>query len=159
MLIYFMRHGEAGYDAPSDFERDLTPRGRAQVLKQAEIHRAEIREVDRVFSSPITRARQTCNLVMEVTGKPLHEVEEVPWLRHECSADAAIRSLRNALGDDFEGSVALFSHQPLASQFLSLLCNLPAVEVPMGTASLARVDCGHVVAGLGVLEFLRHAET
>ena len=68
MRLLFFRHAEAGYDAPSDFERTLTARGikrtqtAAQVIKRLGIMPRAI------YSSPRIRARETADIIADVLG-------------------------------------------------------------------------------------------
>ncbi|MCB1614433.1 MAG: histidine phosphatase family protein, partial [Pseudomonadales bacterium] len=116
MKLFLMRHGEASWDAASDYDRRLTERGGQQVLAQAEKLVREMQAINRVFTSPIVRARQTCDLYLDAIAYQ-GTVSQVDWLRHETSAGKAIEALYTTLGNDFQGEVILFSHQPLASQF------------------------------------------
>src|SRR6185503_11429291 len=78
MLLYVMRHGPAEDHAPSgrDFDRALTPAGRALVQAMAEALRAERRaDLPRVLSSPRARARETAAIVREALGPPGAPVE------------------------------------------------------------------------------------
>jgi phosphohistidine phosphatase len=67
MKLYFLRHAEA-LEGADDAARPLSPRGRkearevARFLKQAGI------EFDAAFTSPLVRAKQTAELVLDVCG-------------------------------------------------------------------------------------------
>lgn len=96
MLVYVMRHGPAEDRAPSgrDFDRRLTPEGRALVQAMAAALRAQRgRDLARVLASPRERARETATIVREALGSAgaTIEIDErlggeqpIPWdLVHE----------------------------------------------------------------------------
>ena len=65
MQVYFLRHGLADRGAwdGDDFHRPLTPEGRNRIKRTAKtIDRLGLR-VDRIVSSPLTRALQTAEIV------------------------------------------------------------------------------------------------
>jgi phosphohistidine phosphatase len=72
MRIYVMRHGPAEDHASSgrDFDRRLTPEGRALVHAMAEALRRERlgSALPRVLSSPRVRARETGEIILETVG-------------------------------------------------------------------------------------------
>lgn len=63
MRLYLLRHADASYDAPSDEERELTPKGEQSIrdlcarLKPAEFERLPV-----ILHSTLVRARQTAEL-------------------------------------------------------------------------------------------------
>lgn len=71
MLLYIIRHGEPIYGPDT-----LTPRGQAQA--QALSKRFALHGLDRIYSSPMGRARETAQPTAELLGLP---VEILPWTR------------------------------------------------------------------------------
>jgi phosphohistidine phosphatase len=69
VILYFLRHGRAG-DSPSadDDARALTDDGIAALRAAAPAWRRLNLRPDLVLSSPLTRARQTAELVCEAVG-------------------------------------------------------------------------------------------
>ena len=67
MEVYLMRHGTAlsreSTDAPADAERPLTPKGIKKTRKAAKGLATLRPSIDRVFTSPLLRARQTADIV------------------------------------------------------------------------------------------------
>jgi phosphohistidine phosphatase len=75
MILYFVRHGEAGHHtaAADDDERQLTDAGKDALKAAAPLLRRLNLRPDLVLSSPLPRALQTAELVMEgleMTGAP-----------------------------------------------------------------------------------------
>jgi phosphohistidine phosphatase len=70
MRLYIMRHGPAEESSPSgrDYDRPLSEAGRARTSAVA--HELERRgeRPQRIFSSPLVRARQTAEIVARVLG-------------------------------------------------------------------------------------------
>lgn len=63
MKIWIMRHGEAGFNAPSDSQRSLTPNGELMAhmkgLELGEQFRQQNILLDKIIVSPYLRAKQT----------------------------------------------------------------------------------------------------
>ena len=70
MEIYFLRHGSAepASATVSDDVRELTEEGRREVWTVAEALREGGIAIERVVSSPLTRARQTAEMLAECFG-------------------------------------------------------------------------------------------
>ena len=66
--LWLLRHGEAVQEAPTDFQRPLTPRGESQSRTAGAALAALGIEFELVFSSPKLRALQTAPLACEVLG-------------------------------------------------------------------------------------------
>ena len=73
--ITFLRHGESVGNLENRFQGHadfpLTETGRAQARALAERWQAEGRTFDRVFSSPLARARETAEIVCSALNAPL----------------------------------------------------------------------------------------
>lgn len=122
MKLYILRHGDAvDHDDPrfKENERPLTPKGiqrtklLAHTLRQMEI------SFDAVLSSPLTRARETAQIVMRglrLKGK----VEVTEHLAPSGSMKGLVAEI-NAIRP-LPASVLLVGHEPYLSGFISLLC-------------------------------------
>ena len=79
--LYVLRHGQAApeTDAITDFERELTKRGQAEVRRAAEHLRERGELPTLILSSSATRARQTAELCMGVwsPGTELIKLEDL----------------------------------------------------------------------------------
>lgn len=131
MLVYIMRHGPAEDHAPSgrDFDRALTPAGRAVVRSVAKALRAQRSEssLPRVLSSPRARARETAAIVREVLDPRGAEVELHPELGgEEPIARTFVESLVEAGAD-----ALLVGHQPVVEALVRELMH-PAPLVIAG---------------------------
>ena len=130
MRLYFLRHADA-LDGPNDAIRSLSPKGHqqcgrvGQFLKTAKIH------FDAVYSSPLVRARETAELVLQKCGKvSADEVQLVDALLNETSArdfTGWLRSLPDA------AHVLLVGHAPTLSERVRTLLDIDepeALELP-----------------------------
>lgn len=145
MKIYLMRHGEAAFNKANDDDRELTDNGRAKVLANVLLKKAELSAVQSLLSSPICRAMQTASLACEVLGRRSDTIQQVNWLIHESQPLKSIAALSRIDAD----AVMLFSHQPFASRFTEILCDLELGAVAMNTASIIAMEADTVVAGGG----------
>lgn len=121
MLIYLIRHAIAETLPPasgrSDAERALTRQGAARMRRAASGLSTLVPSVDRLFSSPLRRARQTAAIL-------------APHWRADVEIDEGLApegSLRElalrlaALGGQGAGHVAVVGHQPGLGALASLL--------------------------------------
>jgi phosphohistidine phosphatase len=150
MKLWILRHGEAHSQARSDAERQLTTRGRDEVLKSA----AHLlgKPLHLIIASPYVRAQQTAELVHQVLG--LNEpIMSVPWLTPDSDPQQVLSQLDRYSMDD----VLLVSHQPLVGALVGLLVAGHYREAqPMNTASLAELEGDFPLAGLMELRNVRH---
>jgi len=139
-----MRHGEAAFNTKNDDDRELTENGRAKIKSNILLKKPELEMVKQFLSSPIRRAQQTADLALQTLGRS-DTIESVNWLIHESSPLKSIASLGKLKTD----SVMLFSHQPFASRFAEILCDLELGAIGMNTASIIAMEVDPVVAGFG----------
>lgn len=121
MELYFMRHGiaVAGSDPGirSDRERALTQKGIKRIRKAAKGLLALGVSFDRILTSPVKRARQTADLVVEALKMKDH-LEEV----QELSPGGSVQELLSRLSA-FQGTkhLLMVGHEPLLSETASFL--------------------------------------
>jgi phosphohistidine phosphatase len=107
MRLYIMRHGPAEDSAPSgrDYDRPLSEAGRARTTAVArELERLGERP-QRIFSSPLVRARQTADIVARVLGCAIEIRDEL------APSEAAPDILREVNGPSLE-RILLVGHAP-----------------------------------------------
>ncbi|WED20979.1 phosphohistidine phosphatase SixA [Vibrio sp. JC009] len=112
MKIFIMRHGEAGYSATSDADRELTERGGSQSIAVA---RAVISqgysEFDYVLVSPYIRAQQTWDAIShDLSARETETYDEITPYGQSDDAYHYISALASAKQLD---SVFIVSHLPL----------------------------------------------
>jgi phosphohistidine phosphatase len=146
--LWILRHGEAEAHARTDAERNLTERGRAEVLRSA----AHLigQPLNAIIASPYVRAQQTARLVREALGF-VPDIRTVPWLTPEGSPEQVLAHL------EAEDNVLLVSHQPLVGNLISFLQHGHSRQPqPMYTASLAQLEGEFALAGLMSLVSLKN---
>jgi phosphohistidine phosphatase len=92
--IFILRHGEAGNRmtvVERDSERPLTPEGRAEMQRIAKSLKAVGLQANRIFTSPLRRARETAEIVTKVLKIPT--LEEWDELKPEGSRAELYRKL------------------------------------------------------------------
>lgn len=117
MKVFIARHGEASFNAPSDFERPLTDNGSSTTRKLVEANLSALQEVEVIWCSHLTRAIQTA----EIYGSALSLVpEKKTFLPPESQPAKVIKALEAAEAD--YQSILIVSHQPLVGDLVSALC-------------------------------------
>ena len=142
LVLDVLRHGEAGpAGSGGDAERALSPGGIRAIAELAERLAAEGWRPDRIFSSPLLRARQTGEIVRGAApGAPA--IELLDELLAESDPEDALEAL-DAHGAG-AGHVLLVTHQPLAGR---LAARLTGQEASFHAGTLVRIQAGPEPAG------------
>jgi len=122
MNLYLLRHGIAvergtrGYD--HDADRTLTSEGREKLRAVGAAMLGAKLSLDRIFTSPYTRAEQTACFIADILGLGGRVQETPALLPDSASADVAefLRGLRPQPDD-----VLLVGHEPNLSRLVSFL--------------------------------------
>lgn len=145
MKYFFVRHGIAEELQDSDFNRELTDRGRlrvgmaAQVMKHLNICPAKI------YTSPRLRSRQTAEIIAETLGKQAIVTDAVNFGFDIPDIEQLARGLDSA------GEVMFVGHNPDMS---SVVHKLTGSNVAMKKGGLARIDVFSRKARQGELVWL-----
>lgn len=143
MLLLLVRHGPAGDHAAwaaagkDDALRPLTPEGRSKTRRAAKGLARLLDGLDLLASSPLTRARETADLL--ASRFPKAERRERP----ELAPSAAPRQAARWLGQLRRSTVAVVGHEPHLSRLAALLLTgraEPLFELKKGGAAV--VDFG-----------------
>ncbi len=117
MDLFVLRHGEAGKHSaiPSDSLRALTAAGRQEMVEIAKgLEKLGI-EFDHVFSSPLTRAKQTAIIALKYV-KSKNNIENADELRPEGNR----LELYTRLSKLKQSSIVLLvGHEPYLSELIS----------------------------------------
>ena len=135
MRIGLFRHGVAEEYARSDFDRRLTPAGRAEVVRVGELlYRAGYRP-GCILHSPLVRAVQTAAVLQE-------RFPEVP--------DTEFESLAYGNLDDILRQIAGFSdpmlvgHEPTLGLLVARLVGAPSGSTQLERAGFALIDVDRI---------------
>lgn len=152
MNVWILRHGQAAPQARTDSERELTAKGREEVLHSAAHLMGQ--PLQRIVASPYVRAQQTAELVRQALGFS-GSIVTVPWLTPDSNPLRVLDELQAYSAED----VLLVSHQPLVGALIGLAVHGSVQQAePMHTASLAHLEADLPLAGAMQLVDVRHAE-
>jgi len=122
MKLYFLRHADA-HEGIDDAARPLSPHGKKQAtaigrfLKQAGIG------FDAAYSSPLVRARETAEIVLDLCGST--ELEQTATLLNETS-EAEFEKWLNGIPD--ARHVCLIGHAPSLADRVRQLLGIKATD-------------------------------
>ncbi|MGB0734172.1 MAG: SixA phosphatase family protein, partial [Pontibacterium sp.] len=96
MKYFFLRHGQAGWDAPSDAARQLTPKGEHDVCEVIKHHQTQLAGIELIVHSPMVRARQSAYLAGQWLNVSQY-VEDIHWTPNRSieEAYAALETYQN----------------------------------------------------------------
>ncbi len=151
MRLFFLRHGiaEPGHGGLSDFDRQLTDEGRAELEEVAHgLRRLKIRP-DRLLSSPLVRARQTAEAVAPALAVDVEIADEL----RSGATFAAFQQLTRRY--ETAGSLMFVGHEPDFSETAAALIGADGDGLVLKKAGLIRVDLdGRFERGQGRLRWL-----
>lgn len=122
MQLTLIRHAPAGdrlewaHTGKPDRDRPLTKEGSTKMRRAARGLRRVLESPERLFSSPLMRARQTAEILLDCY--PRVHVETADELTPETAPEATLDWLKS-LGDCQK--IALVGHEPHLSSLLALL--------------------------------------
>ncbi|MEO8210384.1 MAG: phosphohistidine phosphatase SixA [bacterium] len=120
MKIFLIRHAEA-IDNETDTVKDdeyrfITPNGRSVTREIAKTLKQELKDLDKIYTSPLIRAVQTAEIIATIL-KFKNEVELVNELKNE-SSTASLQQLIN--NNPSLNSLALVGHEPKISNLVKI---------------------------------------
>ena len=154
MNILLIRHADAvpreGSDLP-DEERPLTDEGKAQCRKLTETLLRRGIEPGKFVTSPLLRARQTAEGLLEHWPEPKPELVVCNALAPEGKDKKLVRFIR---GLDSE-RVTLIGHAPDINEFMGWLIGSKKTQIQLAKAGAALIECEAGPAkGGGILVWL-----
>jgi phosphohistidine phosphatase len=152
--IHLLRHGIAEDAAPSgaDADRALTDEGRKRLRKAADAWRAVVEPLDLVLTSPLLRARQTCEIFCAAVGFT-GEVRVCPELVPSAAPSLALQLFE---GEALSGAnaIAAVGHEPHLGYLLGLLLTGQGrLPVPFKKGMLVGVETASRASLVGQLRF------
>lgn len=135
MILYFLRHGDAGSAwNGDDTQRPLTPAGADALRSAAALWRRLNLRPDVVISSPLVRATQTARLLVAGLG-----LRHEPVVDQRLSPGAGWGELGRAIADHPDARRVLFvGHEPDLSGVVQVLTG--AISVRLRKGGLACVE-------------------
>ena len=155
MDLYFIRHAEAvsrgSADVNADADRPLTERGHAQARALAAALQQRGVRLDVLLTSPLLRARQTGEDLLERWADPKPELRQCDELVPDVKSGKLARVLRK-LGKE---AVALVGHEPDLSAHVGWLIGSKKAQLDVAKAGIARITCAEPPdKGTGTLVWL-----
>lgn len=146
MKLYFLRHGHAEHTSGvDDFDRQLTPEGRARVETAAQVMAALKLKPAHIYSSPRVRAHQTAEIVAAALN---HTVETHEGVNFGFDLKAVEQMTEGLSTDD---DVMFVGHEPTLS---TVIGQITGGAVNMKPGSLARIDLTAQQPPRGILVWL-----
>jgi phosphohistidine phosphatase len=139
MDLYILRHGKAGKrmnNSDEDRLRPLTAKGKKETREIALWLLGLDIEPDWIATSPLTRARETADIVAEELGLADHLIE---W--EALAIDQTPQAILNQLKEAPDTTGMIVGHEPLLSQTLSLLIGqIDSVRIKLAKGGVAKVS-------------------
>ena len=140
--LLLIRHAKSGWDNPSlsDFERTLTERGKTEAKMMAKRLIEKAIKIDTFISSPAKRAKKTAKIFMKEL-----EIDEKNLELLDSLYEASVKDFYDAvkrLNDDDE-TVALFSHNPVITEFVQSLNCLQVYDMPTCAVFACKIKTNH----------------
>lgn len=155
MDLYLIRHadalalGERGIT--TDEERPLSETGEAQARAAAEALRNRGIELDRLFTSPFVRARQTAEIMLHAWSKGDLVLENCDGLAPGAKARKLSKQILRSGGE----KIGLVGHMPHLGEFAGWLLGNKKLQIDLAKSGIAHIVCGELPAkGLGTLQWL-----
>lgn len=154
MELYLIRHADAiplGENGiTEDEQRPLTPKGEQQADAMGKLFKARGIGFDRIISSPLVRARQTAEIMLESSGIELDLAFSDTLVPEACPKKLG-RYLKKMGGE----RVAVVGHLPHMGEFASWIIGSRKANIDVAKAGVALVSIDDAPRkGRGSLQWL-----
>ena len=135
MKIFILRHGMTA-ESDADERRALSEKGIKEVEDVVNLRRGDLRNVTRIYSSPLLRVRQTLEIAAKILGfnAPVIESEQL-------KTGSRLNEIVNFVGElDFDaGDILVSSHQSCTSILVLWLIG-EDILIPNGSLLAIEID-------------------
>jgi phosphohistidine phosphatase len=149
MRIYIIRHGiaeDVAKGGGGDAKRALTQEGRKKMKEAADGFARLEPKLDRIFASPLVRARQTAEIIAEPLKKDVEEMKELSPGFQPVDVMNALKKISR------EESVALTGHEPNCSELCAyLLCPADGMSMEFKKGAICLIEIHNLEASSGTL--------
>jgi len=135
--LFILRHGEAGNRmtvVEKDSERPLTPEGRAEMQKIARSLKAIGLQTDRIYTSPLRRARETAEIAAKILEIPT--LEEWDELKPDGSKTGLYRKLARL---EQNPRPILVGHEPYLTSMIGEIIGTTSAKIVLKKGGVAKV--------------------
>ena len=155
MELIIIRHAEAvprgQSDVNADADRALTEHGHAQAHALMPALQGRVARLDVILTSPLLRARQTAEDLLERWPDPKPALRQCEELAPDAKPGKLARVLRKLRKE----WVALVGHQPDLSAHIAWLIGSKKAQLDLAKAGIARITCAESPdKGTGTLVWL-----
>lgn len=154
MELYLIRHADAvplGENGiADDADRPLSELGRGQARALASALQRQGVHIDKLLTSPLLRARQTAQGIVEAWVGPQPAVEECD----ELGPGGKSKKLAKFVRDVEANAVGLVGHQPDLAEHVAWLIGSKKAHIDLDKAGVAAIRCGEPRKGGGMLVWL-----
>ena len=142
MKLYFIRHGKAGYDAPTDEARPLTDIGIQQAKNNGKLLKSMGITPAKIYMSPRLRAQQTAQHIGEA-------VACIPEANEACDFDFSVEKALDLISKhQARDDIIFVGHNPSMSQVVTDLTGAFVEMKPCAIACIAIVNYGNTPQAL-----------
>jgi len=135
--LFILRHGEAGNRmtvVEKDSERPLTPEGRTEMQKIAKSLKAIGLQTDRIYTSPLRRARETAEIAAKILEIPT--LEEWDELKPDGSKTGLYRKLARL---EQNLRPILVGHEPYLTSMIGEIIGTTSAKIVLKKGGVAKV--------------------
>jgi phosphohistidine phosphatase len=135
--LFILRHGEAGNRmtvVEEDSERPLTPEGRAEMQKIAKSLKTIGLQINRIYTSPLRRARETAEIAAEILKIPT--LEEWDELKPDGSKAALYRKLARL---EQNSRLILVGHEPYLTSMIGEIIGSTSAKIVLKKGGIGKV--------------------
>jgi len=135
--LFILRHGEAGNRmtvVEKDSERPLTPEGRTEMEKIAKSLKAIGLQTDRIYTSPLRRARETAEIAAKILEIPT--LEEWDELKPDGSKTGLYRKLARL---EQNPRPILVGHEPYLTSMIGEIIGTTSAKIVLKKGGVAKV--------------------
>jgi len=155
MEIYLIRHAEAlDLGEPGitcDEERPLSKKGRQQSKAAAKALQARGIALDRLFTSPLVRARETAEILLEIWEQPELTLETCDILAPGGKPRKLSKFLMRMGGE----KTGLVGHMPDLGDYAAWLLGSKDVQIDIAKAGVVCIECSGLAGkGRGALQWM-----
>lgn len=137
-IIVFVRHAKSSWNHDvSDLNRPLCTRGISDANLVSNVFNSYNFIPDRVFSSPATRARSTCQLYMDNLGLSRDRLT-IDEMLYDFGGDQVMRYIKE-LDNSFE-NVMLFGHNNAFTSLVNMLGDIYIDNLPTSGVVMINFD-------------------
>lgn len=140
--VYLVRHAKSSWENPElrDYDRPLKGRGISDAYLLSQWLKQNVKDPQRLFSSPATRALHTAMIFARTLNIPFNKIEINEDL-YMCSSSRLLDFIRGL--DDKEDDVMIFAHNPTITDFVNR-CQAERIEnVPTTGTVCLHFDVDH----------------